>query len=113
MSDELEPEGYPVLIVGEQHRQDAIRLCHVGDPVKLLREPGNPHDPQAIAVEDMRGATLGYIARKSFVQRAVHKENKGITARILRISGGGPELLGVTLDVVLEGDPVGERAFKR
>ena len=35
----------------------------VGDPLGLEREPGNPHDPNAIAVT-WRGRKLGYVPRR-------------------------------------------------
>ncbi|MBI4207004.1 MAG: HIRAN domain-containing protein [Betaproteobacteria bacterium] len=35
----------------------------VGDPLTLVREPGNPHDPYAVRVE-WRGHTLGYVPRR-------------------------------------------------
>jgi HIRAN domain len=34
-----------------------------GDPVELWREPGNPHDPNAIAVA-WRGRKLGYVPKR-------------------------------------------------
>ena len=33
-----------------------------GDPLTLVREPGNPHDAHAVRVE-WRGQTIGYVAR--------------------------------------------------
>ena len=44
---------------------------HEGDVVVLVREPANPHDPQAVRV-DLAGAgqadaTLGYLARTEMV----------------------------------------------
>jgi hypothetical protein len=33
-----------------------------GDALALVREPANPHDPNAVRV-DWRGATLGYVPR--------------------------------------------------
>ena len=35
----------------------------VGDPLRLEREPDNPHDPNAIAVT-WRGRKLGYVPRR-------------------------------------------------
>lgn len=46
------------------------RNIQVGDPLELVREPENPHDPNAIAVR-WRGQALGYLPRKE--NRAVAK----------------------------------------
>src|ERR1700749_3720422 len=35
----------------------------VGDPLELAREPGNPHDPNAVSVS-WRGRKLGYLPRR-------------------------------------------------
>jgi len=35
----------------------------VGDRLELVREPGNPHDPNAVRVE-WRGRSLGYVPRR-------------------------------------------------
>lgn len=40
----------------------ALPQMSVGEPLDLVREPGNPHDPNAIRVE-WRGRKLGYVPR--------------------------------------------------
>ena len=112
--NDQEPTGFPVGIVGESNYQKAIRQCHAGEVVSLFREPANLHDPNAIAVVCARGNTIGYIGRDSFVHRAVHKEGRGIEARILSLKGG-KNGIGVVLDVEIlaRGDrPVGERSYE-
>lgn len=47
---------------GESHYQRALLWCEPGERVKLVREPDNPHDPNAIAVKS-GDECLGYIAR--------------------------------------------------
>lgn len=37
----------------------------VGNPLVLVREPGNPHDPRAIAVHLRSGERLGYVPRSA------------------------------------------------
>jgi hypothetical protein len=95
---------YPVGIVGESKYQPAIRRCFEGDPVNLVIEAGNPHDPKAVAVVSHRGETIGYIGRDSFVRSAIHTQGKWPTARIKSISSGGKGQLGVVLNVDLNGD---------
>ncbi|OYW45659.1 MAG: hypothetical protein B7Z08_04500 [Sphingomonadales bacterium 32-68-7] len=109
-----EPKGYPVGIVGESKYQPAIRRCRIGEPVSLFREPGNPHDPSAIAVVCARGKTIGYIARVSFVQRIVHRNEQSFQARILSLDLVSRNV-SVVLDVELlggRGQDVDERSFE-
>jgi hypothetical protein len=115
MPSPASPRTYPVTLVGEQHYQGAIARCRVGDPVRIWREPSNPHDEDAFAVARLDGATLGYIPRDSFLQRAVHEEDKEIGARILSIEEDrrGQGFTHVVLEVTFDGKPVEERAFSR
>lgn len=108
------PKGFPVGIVGENKYQDAIRRCRIGELVTLVREPGNPYDPKAIAVVCPRGRTIGYIARDNFLQRAIHEERQHVAATILSLRNGPKGKVGVVIDVDLLGrdeNPIGERAY--
>jgi hypothetical protein len=85
------PAGDHVPIVGESYRQDALRqlAAHTTDctpfldglsdhalaqaekerggrwfRAALLREPGNEHDPNAIAVYAASGGQIGYLSRE-------------------------------------------------
>ena len=102
---------YQVGLVGESNYQPAIRRCSPRQAVMLLAEPDNPYDPYAIAVCSVAGETIGYIARDHWLKRALLEEGKGCSASIRSIGSGGKGLLGVVLDVRLEGDEVGERGF--
>jgi len=42
------------------HRYQA-NLCEIGETVRFVAEPGNPHDPEAIKVESPDGRELGYV----------------------------------------------------
>lgn len=44
-------------------------LMQVGDPLQLIREPDNSHDPQAVRVE-WRGVMIGYAPRADNVDLA-------------------------------------------
>lgn len=57
-------------IVGSQYpnkgrkapsRRFAIELCEPGDPVTLRREPDNPEDENAVAVDSKDGIQMGYL----------------------------------------------------
>ena len=46
-------------------RQQVIRWSNAGDPVRLERENGNPHDENAIRVIALKhGAMIGYVPRE-------------------------------------------------
>ncbi len=104
--------AYPVRLAGTRGYQAAIAAAAPGDPVQLLCETGNPFDADAIAVTDARGATLGYIPRDSWVQRAVAREGKGATASIETLSTGADAITGVTIAVTLTDDgAIGARDY--
>lgn len=50
-------------VVGIHHHQDPrfLKRLKPGQPVFLVREPENEYDPDAIAVRDMKGNSLGYL----------------------------------------------------
>jgi len=39
-----------------------IALCMPGEPVQLVPEPKNKHDPSAVSVVSVRGIQLGYLS---------------------------------------------------
>ncbi len=63
-------------LAGSQfHDLEALRpRLRVGDPLSLVREPENPHDPRAVRVE-WQGHKLGYVPRK---------ENRSVAAALDR-----------------------------
>lgn len=105
------PREYFVGIVGESNYQPAVRKCRTGERVQLLRETGNPHDRNAIVVESERGATIGYIARDSWLHEALLNDGKGCTATIKSVNRG--DTFGIVLNVTLVGPPIGARMFRR
>ena len=64
-------------LAGSQfHDLEALRpRLRVGDPLTLVREPENPHDPRAVRVE-WQGHKLGYVPRK---------ENRSVAAALDRL----------------------------
>lgn len=60
------------VIVGTHHRgpEALARLerLAVGETVALVREPTNPHDPNAVAVYSTDGVHLGYVPRTAHAQ---------------------------------------------
>ncbi|GAB1407134.1 hypothetical protein MASR1M8_10530 [Thermomonas brevis] len=65
----VEPKG-DVLVedevagIGYANALDCLDEIVVGDPLELVREPANPHDPNAIRIE-WSGRKLGYVPRRS------------------------------------------------
>lgn len=105
-------KAYPVRLAGARSYQAAIGRAAEGDPVLILREYDNPHDPDALAVEDANAATLGYIPRDSWLRGALIDEGKGARARIETLSGGEDGITGVTIAVTLTADgPIGGRDY--
>lgn len=105
-------DAYPIGLVGESNYQSAIAKLRHGDPVQLMFEPDNPFDDGAIAAVDRRGNTIGYLPRNSWARRALAKERKGYTAKVisLRQSNGGHR--GVVIELVLEGERPSVRPYR-
>jgi hypothetical protein len=55
-----------------RHHADALQsdAAEPGREVALRRDPGNPHDPNAIAVDGADGAQLGWIPRELALELA-------------------------------------------
>lgn len=58
----------------------------VGDPLTLVRETDNPHDPNAVRVE-WQGHQLGYVPRRENRAVAQHIDRGGrVEARVSRLT---------------------------
>lgn len=104
--------SYKVGLSGESNYQPAIRACRPGQRVRVVHEPDNPYDDEALAVESESGATIGYVPRSSWLREAIHEEGKGCTATILSLDQSAGEALGVVIDVVLNANGVSERPYR-
>jgi hypothetical protein len=88
-------------------RQELILRCRPGDPLTLVREPANPHDPCAIALCTQAGEQLGYIGYHLSREIAAELDaGRRATAEIVRVTGGGGWLLfrrrrGVNVRIVI------------
>lgn len=65
-----------VVGVGFEGRISRLRRLREGEPVYLLREPGNPHDPEAIIVLNSAGTPLGYF-RRTLTARLAPQMDRG------------------------------------
>lgn len=59
------PTIYAGPVVGSHHAKPDFSVLAPGQPVRLVAEPENPYDTQAIRVESNVGQKLGYIPRVS------------------------------------------------
>lgn len=103
--------NYPTPIVGESHYQNAIGRTHEGERALICHERSNPFDAKALRVENNVGDTIGYIARSSWIRRAIHDEGRGTAATIKSITGSSGEMRGIILDVTLTDDDVPVRYY--
>ncbi|MFC0687597.1 HIRAN domain-containing protein [Novosphingobium clariflavum] len=105
------------------NRQFEILLCHPGEPLTLVPERQNPHDPHAVAVYSCRDVQLGYIsadrARQFGAQfsgdlvRAVFQRRAAFGAWVrVSFDGREPHLTGAMLaedgesgDAPIDDDP--------
>ncbi|TCM36913.1 HIRAN domain-containing protein [Novosphingobium sp. ST904] len=100
--------------IGERHdnedgtsRQAELALCRPGEEVRLVREPGNPHDRMAVAVVSCRGVKVGYLKR----DRAVwvgSKIDRGYDVRAIVQRVKGSHLPDATLGLVMRVNMDGE-----
>jgi hypothetical protein len=122
-------------IVGESYRQDELRAlsrrttgvaqfredlaayaAEVADEepdrhwfsAVLVREPDNPHDPEAVAVHAQGGGKLGYLSRsdaRRYAQVFKSLEKRGFDAGACpaMLTGGGAKSFGVVLAISAPG----------
>lgn len=105
-----------VQVVGESHYQDALKAlaARLGAEgiftARLVPEPDNPHDTNAVAVviDEQGGGTVGYLAReiaRTYQQRLLsHRSTVSCPARL---TGAGSGTFGVVLDFEIVRDALG------
>jgi hypothetical protein len=106
------PGSYPVGLVGELNYQRAILDARPGDRVEVLHDIGNPYDDQALVAKTAGGATLGYVARDSWLRTAIHDEGQCCEAIIFAIHPG-EHGAGVVVSVNVKPGEIGTCAFSR
>jgi hypothetical protein len=78
--------------VSHENRQDIIRRMTGKEPCRLVPEPSNKFDPNAIAVHvamaDGRVEHVGFLPRDLAKQVSPHLEGESVMAHILEIVGG-------------------------
>ena len=54
--------GINYLNADQSNRRFELAMCVPGEPVQLMPEPTNKHDPAAVAVFSTRGVQIGYLS---------------------------------------------------
>lgn len=71
-------------------RQRLLKRCKVGQPLKLVREPSNPADENAVMVLTMDGKQLGYLNADVACEIAPRLDAGGrVDCEISDLTGGG------------------------
>ena len=85
--------------VSFEGRQNLVAGLAPGDPLDLVREPDNPHDPNALAVRYGR-LQLGYVRREIAARLAPNVDGGDrYRASVGSITGGGARHVGVNIRV--------------
>ena len=90
-------------VAGVSYRQDAVADCWEGDKVRLIRDPANKYDKNAIKVHSSMGH-IGFIPREEAEGLAPFIDGGGkAEAYIAELIGGTPNkpTTGVILQVTL------------
>ena len=101
--------GFFTKIAGVSHensdgtsRQSVIKRCRPGDVLRLVREPNNPHDANAVKVLRRNGEQLGYLPRHVVMTGLARDIDRGTHFRVevKDITGGGRQTLGVNIRII-------------
>ncbi len=61
---------FDIYVAGTTHIENIEAIgstLHEGDKLVFYREPDNPHDPQAIRIETIKGEKIGYVPQQDNV----------------------------------------------
>lgn len=106
------PNAYMIGLVGEDQHREAVNSLTEGMPITLQLEPGNPHDPSAIAAVDRYGRVIGYIGHDCWLREAVYGGGSGFSAWVLAVEMGDRGFREVVLEVEPSERPLRERAYQ-
>lgn len=83
-------------------RQAALRGCGAGERLRLVREPDNPYDDEAVAVFRATGEQLGYVTERANNEVSVWLDDGvRVEAFLTYLTGGGPgQDLGANLLII-------------
>lgn len=96
--DQREEFFTKVVGVTFENRQEVVQTLHEGEQIRLVREPANRFDPNAIRVENLQGDQLGFLNSR-MAKHLAPVLDKGGEYRVLisSITGGQDKNLGVNI----------------
>lgn len=106
--------GFFTKIAGVSHensdgtfRQSIIKRCRPGEILRLVREPNNAHDANAVKVLRRNGEQLGYLPGHVVMTGLARDIDRGTQFRveIKDITGGGRQTLGVNIRITELDEP--------
>jgi len=83
-------------------RQEIIRSCRIGDALRLIPEPTNPADPNAVAVH-APGGQIGYLRREVAARLNKQIRDRATASAVIMDIRGGEDVpfLGVFVEVTM------------
>lgn len=100
-----------------ENRQQSLAEVVEGSEVELVREPDNPHDPNAIKVKDGKGLDLGYLNARLAKQLAPLIDQGIVYSGVITPTGGEEKNRGLNLEIRRQVETlpfsVGERSTER
>ncbi len=101
-------------LAGCQHHRAAgvWPFLRQGEALRLVREPNNPHDPNAIAVY-FRNDRLGYVPRReNRALAAMLDRGETMEARITRLQQADNPWQRLRFSIALQVEPIAERGLR-
>jgi hypothetical protein len=100
-------------------RQSIIERCRPGEILRLVREPDNPHDTNAVKVLRQNGEQLGYLPGHVVMTGLARDMDRGnyFRVEVEAITRGGEQILGVNIRIAdvpeaSDSEAVGSRQVK-
>lgn len=72
-------------------RQEYLKQIRTSDPCRIVPEPDNPYDPNALAIHVSHDGQIwhvGFIPKELAAEIAPHLEGEALMVRILEVTGG-------------------------
>jgi hypothetical protein len=90
-------------LVGESNYQDALENARPGEQLLLRREPTNQFDQNAIYVETLGGAKLGYLPRSdaAAISPVIGRATR---VKLHRLKGGVPDYPSIGCEISIAWD---------
>lgn len=77
VTEDLLAEHLKFHVRGVSFNQEAASAVEPLQPLLFMREPGNPHDPNAVSVQTLSGQTVGYVPKEEAAENFVGHDKRG------------------------------------